>query len=237
MDTSSASVRNTKHCINCGAEIDINAVMCPKCGVMQKPSTNLKERWAKQPSLGFGKNKNELPKSIVKVMTSCGLSTEDIIFSAKGRNGEVILTDKVVVIGREGIWQKMMSGSYTKGNKIIHYKSITGVQFKEPGMMEGYIQFTIPGGIESKGGVFSASHDENTVTISPFSKSQLNDFRKIRDIVEEKIHATNIAAPQFVSTLSIADELNKLAALKKDGSITDEEYAQLKGQLISKKIN
>ena len=32
---SEAGVRMTKHCINCGAEIDINAAMCPKCGVMQ----------------------------------------------------------------------------------------------------------------------------------------------------------------------------------------------------------
>jgi TM2 domain-containing membrane protein YozV/ribosomal protein L40E len=32
---STASVRTTKHCINCSAEIDINAAMCPKCGVMQ----------------------------------------------------------------------------------------------------------------------------------------------------------------------------------------------------------
>jgi len=30
-----SDVRTSKHCINCGAEIDINAAMCPKCGVMQ----------------------------------------------------------------------------------------------------------------------------------------------------------------------------------------------------------
>ncbi|MCJ7443669.1 MAG: zinc ribbon domain-containing protein [Methanotrichaceae archaeon] len=32
---SAATVRTTKHCLNCNAEIDINAAMCPKCGVMQ----------------------------------------------------------------------------------------------------------------------------------------------------------------------------------------------------------
>lgn len=36
---------------------------------------------------------------------------------------------------------------------------------------------------------------------------------------------------------SIADELNKLAALKKDGLITDNEYAQLKSQLINKSFS
>ena len=27
--------KNTKYCINCGAEIDIKAEICPKCGVRQ----------------------------------------------------------------------------------------------------------------------------------------------------------------------------------------------------------
>ena len=30
--------KNTKYCINCGAEIDIKAEICPKCGVRQPSS-------------------------------------------------------------------------------------------------------------------------------------------------------------------------------------------------------
>ncbi len=29
------SPRKTKHCLNCGSDIDINAAICPKCGVSQ----------------------------------------------------------------------------------------------------------------------------------------------------------------------------------------------------------
>jgi hypothetical protein len=156
---------------------------------------------------------------------------EDVIFCAEGHNGQVILTDRAVIIGREGFWKKFKSGSFTKGNKSIPFKNITGVQFKEPGLTAGYIQFTVPGGIESKGGVFNAMSDENTVAIA--GKEQSEDFRKIRDFIEEKIHAP-VGTPPQASAPSVADELGKLAALKKEGLISDDEYAQLKTKLINK---
>lgn len=183
----------------------------------------------------FGKKKTEnkdLPKTISKVMESSGISPEDVIFFAEGHNGQVILTEHAVIIGREGFWKKLKSSSFTKGNKSLPYKNITGVQFKDPGMTAGYIQFTVPGGFESKGGVFNAMNDENTVAIN--GKKQLEDFRKIRDIVEERIHAPFASPPQAASAPSVADELVKLATLKKDGLISDEEYAQLKSKLINK---
>jgi len=31
------SEKKTKHCVNCGAEIDAKAEICPKCGVRQPP--------------------------------------------------------------------------------------------------------------------------------------------------------------------------------------------------------
>ena len=74
-------------------------------------------------------------------------------------------------------------------------------------MTTGYIQFTIPGAIENKGGVFGAVSDENTVAIN--GKAQLEDP-------------------------SVADELTKLAALKRDGLISDDEYAQMKSKLINR---
>lgn len=66
-------------------------------------------------------------------------------------------------------------------------------------------------------------------------------FRKIRGMVEDKIHTEDkINTPTAVTALatsnsSIVDKLHKLADLKKEGLITNEEYDQLKSQLISKK--
>lgn len=185
--------------------------------------------------LGFGKKNTEnkdFPKSIQKVIESSGISPEQVVLHAEGHNGQLVLTERAVIIGREGFWKKVKSSSFTKGDKSIPYKNIMGVQFKEPGLTAGYIQFTVPGGIEGKGGVFNAVSDENTVTIA--GKKQLEDFRMIRDFVEEKIHAPLVATPPQASAPSVADELGKLAALKKEGLISEDEYAQLKNKLITK---
>lgn len=173
-------------------------------------------------------------KNIVKILQRRGISSEEVIIASEGSNGQIILTNKGVIIGREGLGNKILVG-YTKGEKFLPYRNIAGIQFKEPGMTWGYIQFTLPGGIESRGGSWDAGSDENTVT---FHADKLESFRKIRDITEEKQGLVAIpTTPQTAQTPikpSIADELTKLATLKRDGAITEEEYEQLKRDLIAK---
>jgi len=157
-------------------------------------------------------------KNISTILQRRGLSPNEVLIATEGANGQICLTEKGVLIGREGgLGTKMLVG-YTKGEKFLPYRNITGVQFKEPGMTWGYIQFTVPGGIENRGGTFDAGSDENTVT---FHADKLEIFRKIRDIVEERqgLGTTPIPqspTPQMPPQSSIADELTKLAALKRD---------------------
>jgi len=168
-------------------------------------------------------------KNISKILEKRGISYDEVLLAVEGANGQIVLTDKGVIIGREGFWKKVVSESYTKGDKLIPYKNISGVQFKEPGVTWGYIQFTLPGWIERRGGSWDAASDENTITFN----RNLEGFRKVRSIVEEKQYSNNVPTPQTPPTSSKADELTKLAALKRDGAITEEEYAQLKKDLLS----
>lgn len=168
-------------------------------------------------------------KNIMKILEKRGISSNDVLIATEGANGQIVLTDKGVIISREGLGNKILVG-YTKGEKFLPYRSITGVQFKEPGMTWGYIQFTLPGGIERRGGSWDAGSDENTVT---FHNNVLESFRKIRAIVEERQGLGAVPTSQAPVGSSIADELTKLAALKRDGAITEEEYVQLKKDLLS----
>ena len=68
-----------------------------------------------------------------------------------------------------------------KGEKTIPLKSITSIQLKKPGMTNGYIQFGILGGIESKSGVFNATKDENSVADELLKLKQLLDLGVITD--------------------------------------------------------
>ncbi len=139
----------------------------------------------------------------------------------KGRNGKLILTDLSVVIKR-GLWGSLLTHG-VKGEKTIPYKNIIAVQFKKAGFTAGYIQFTIPGGIESKGGVIDAAHDENTVT---FYWGKNDAFSEAKRIIEE-----NMSQP-VTSQKSPLDDLEKLAGLKEKGIITEDEFQKKKTQIL-----
>jgi len=109
-----------------------------------------------------------------------------MIKSLKGTNGQIELHEDKVVIKREGLGAKLLSGAFTSGAKEIMIDSISGIQFKEARMTQGFIQFTIPG--EGAGGSSSKStftlfsgtgknrqQDENTVTFgSGFKPKETN---------------------------------------------------------------
>jgi hypothetical protein len=108
------------------------------------------------------------------------------------------------------------------GEKRIPYSSITAVQFKESGSwLAGFIQFSIKGGIEWYGQV---NQDENAMQ---FDKAINDDFRALRDFVQERM-----AAASSTASGSIADEISKLAGLRDQGILTEDEFAAQKAKLL-----
>ncbi len=148
-----------------------------------------------------------------------------------GKNGGIVeLLADVVVIRRKGILSAINQG--LKGEKRIPYSSITSVQFKEPGMTTGYIQFGVLGGRESKGGVFDATQDENTVL---FLKNAANEFRQLRDLVETRSMATKHGNSRPVAaapSANFAEELTRLADLRDRGVLTEDEFSAQKDRLL-----
>jgi hypothetical protein len=140
----------------------------------------------------------------------------------KGYNGTLILTPQGVIIKR-GLKGFLMGGGMLRGEKTIPYSSIVAVQMKKAGLVAGYIQLTIKGGSEAKGGLFQSVTDENTVN---FHSTKNKLFAEAKQIIEERI--TQGGTPQR----SGIDDLEKLAALKDRGLITDEEFNQKKKQLL-----
>lgn len=150
-----------------------------------------------------------------------------------GRNGGTVeLLENVLVIRRKGVASFLTQG--LKGEKRIPYSSIRSVQFKEAGFTTGYIQFGIAGGIESGRGVWDATTDENTVL---FTKEAAEDFRSLRDIVEERSAGTRSAHLTSASNTqpsNVAEELTRLADLRDRGVLTEEEFAEQKSRLLGK---
>jgi hypothetical protein len=143
----------------------------------------------------------------------------------RGQNGTILVEERGLVIKR-GAKGFLMGGGMLRGDKTLPYSSIVAVQFKKAGMVQGYIQFTLMGGSEAKGGWQQALKDENTVSFNAWGDNNKR-FAELKTFVEGKMGFQHNVAP--VSSL---DELEKLAALKDKGIITEEEFQKKKKQLL-----
>lgn len=150
------------------------------------------------------------------------------IYFLKGVGGQLELYENKVVILRKGALATMGHG--LTGNKEILLRNITGVQLKLGGaLINGYIQFTIPGGNESKRGIGAATQDENTVM---FPKSENETAQAIKNKIEQlQMDADKV---QAAPASSPADEIRRLKSLLDDGIITQQEFQAKKTELLAK---
>ena len=152
------------------------------------------------------------------------------MIEARGRNGQVQFDGEFVTITRKGFLARSGVG---KGDKRIPLSQIAGGHWKPAGFaVNGFIRFTVPGGIEvrSRFGLqtFSATKDENSVI---FTNKQQQSFAELREAVENAIAARGqVSAP--MSAGSVADELAKLQSLLDQGVLSPEEFSQQKARLL-----
>ena len=111
-----------------------------------------------------------------------------VVIIAKGHNGTATLDRGFVTIKRSGFLARATVG---KGDKRIPVRHITGVQIKPAGrLVNGFIQFTVPGGNERRSAFGSQTHtaasDENSVV---FTRSQQAAFEALRDAIEQAMVA------------------------------------------------
>ena len=145
---------------------------------------------------------------------------------AKGINGQLELFENKIIIKRKGIMAFATQG--LKGNKEIFINQISSTQLKKAGnFTNGYIQFAFLGGQESKGGLFNATMDENTVM---FRKNKNQEFEEIKEMIEKKIADNQKGSNNKSDSL---DDLEKLKELKDKGIITEEEFNKKKKQILN----
>lgn len=127
--------------------------------------------------------------------------------------------------------------THRKGQKQFPVSAIAGIQFKEPGMTVGFIQFTFGGEMERRrtgGTATDAVRDENAVV---FNKRQLAEFVALRDAIQAAMTGPRLdhlppPAMQPASAPSVADELTKLAGLRDAGVLTQDEFDAAKRRLL-----
>lgn len=118
-----------------------------------------------------------------------------------------------------------------KGAKTIPFRSITAIELKQADSMSGYLQFSLLGGNESRGGLFAAIKDENSWVFA--DKEDNNALaEEIKVYIEKQIeNSQNTPAQTGVSS---ADELTKLAQLRDQGVLSEEEFQAAKEKVLLK---
>jgi hypothetical protein len=134
----------------------------------------------------------------------------------RGANGTLQLFDSFISIDRGTVRGFLLQGA--KGKKDIPLQHITSVQVKKPGFSVGFIQFSLPGGVESTRGAFSAVSDENTVTFT--SQAQFQAALQVRDYIM-RFQAVRSTQPTATPNDSALEALRLRLAR---GEITREEY-------------
>ena len=196
-------------CPACGGQITVPKPTLPKAPVIPpRPKVVLK------PS-SQATQTNQNPNTPVYRMDGLGSNL-------------VVYPDKleIVTAGLSGFVLKGL-----KGTKTIPFLSISGIQYKEAGTWSGagYLQFTIPGGNESRHGLFDATMDENTFMF----RSDNERATKIKNYIETRIRELRTPQPQQAqSAPSISAELEKIATLHKQGILSDDEFQQAKSRLL-----
>jgi hypothetical protein len=128
------------------------------------------------------------------------------VIDIKGQGGQVQFAGQYLTITRRGFLARTTHG---KGEKRLHISQISAVQWKLAGpMVNGSIQFTVPGGNEIRGAfgsqTTSAAQDENSVL---FTKQQQPEFEKLRAALDQAIAAQHAPQQAAAAPLSVADEL------------------------------
>lgn len=101
--------------------------------------------------------------------------------TAVGRYGSVTFDGTFVTLTRTGTG-RLLTGS---GEKRIHVKNITGINFKPANaLIQGWIEFTVPGGQERRGRQGkrnqTAGRDENAIL---FLKKSNDQFVALKDAI------------------------------------------------------
>jgi hypothetical protein len=158
------------------------------------------------------------------------------VFVAPGASGYVTFDGHFVTLSRVGL-SRLTVG---KGDKRIAVTSITGVQLKPAGaLVNGFIQFTIPGGVERRSSFGSqtvkAAEDENSMV---FIKTDEAAFLQLRDRVEEAQYNLSrppgSVPPAVPAGPDIMAQLKQLGQLRDAGVLTEEEFASKKAELLSR---
>ncbi len=158
--------------------------------------------------------------------------TPNIIF---GTDRRIIIKDPSML----GLRENVVDIPYDMISSVRIDKGVfsSNIIFKAPGLINSGRRGKLDKMMEGYGDNSSLADEEGIITAIPKKKAEdlLEVIRNGMDKDRETYGQEQPSQQQQIPSISIADELTKLANLKEKGIISDEEFQQMKQDLIKKK--
>jgi hypothetical protein len=134
-----------------------------------------------------------------------------------------------VIIRKRGLANMLASGM--NGERSISISSLTGIQLKLGALFSpGYILFSYAGSKPFFGGVIEATQDPDGFMFARDLNDQVKAFKdRVEVLMREAVRPSSPVPPQA----SLSDELRKLAELRDQGTLTQQEFEAAKKRLLS----
>jgi hypothetical protein len=160
--------------------------------------------------------------------------TPNIVF---GTDRRIIIKDPTML----GLRENVVDIPYDMISSVRLDKGVfsSNVIFKAPGLINSGRRGKLDKMMEGYGDTSGLAEEEGIITAIPKNKAEdlLEVIRNGMDRDREVYRHRQEQPPQpQQSSISIADELMKLANLKEKGVISEDEFQQMKQDLINKKI-
>ncbi len=176
--------------------------------------------------------------AIHEVQKSCRPGEAPEFILGDGINGVLAAFGDRCMVIKKGLATSFMASSLGGGRvATFAYQDITGIEYNS-GIMTGVLEIltaSYTGKATNSPWAFgndkSAHESSNTL---PWGKVFYNQVRPQIEWMQQKIHEVKSGGAQVVTQLSSSDELTKLAALHKQGILTDKEFAEAKQKILGK---
>ena len=169
------------------------------------------------------------------------MSTTDAIMEARGYNGQMSLHPDKVRITKKDAVDHLVQGfffSEVDGSIDVPIGQIINVEFaragKPPGYEAGYIKLNLIDEPKIRSFLKHVGYSPFGVA---FERQQEADFEALRAAIVKKIDEARMPKQQAELRSSVLDELGKLAALRDQGVVTEQEFIDLKKKLLETKAD
>lgn len=145
-------------------------------------------------------------------------------------NNELELSGENIIIRRHGVAHAMAAG--LTGERMIPISTLTAIQLKlGVWWSPGFILFSYAGSKPFMGGIIEATQDPDAFIFKKELNDEVSAFKaKVEEILQDSKQQAR-SSPNPSGTLT--DEIRKLADLKQQGLLSQEEFDAAKKKLLT----